>query len=138
MLTEREQRNLEFFAERRAKRPKFKINNPEAEYEAMKVEKKFNEDHPPDPAKKAVIKSAIDYLSVQLITRKIVPEYHRNNKEINFFYFNYVTIKFCHSGYITIWSPSQSGVDRIHFMISDGRDLVEKLVRYGVLDKNFL
>lgn len=138
MLNSREQRIHDFFANRREKRQKHKISYPEAEYEAMKLEKKFNEDHPPDPAKKAVVKSAIDYLCIKLRIHKIVPEYHRNKKEVNFFCFNYVTIKFCNSGYITIWSPSQPGVDRIHFMISDGRDLIEKLVRYGVLDKKFL
>lgn len=138
MLTKRERNREEFFANRRSKRPKKIYCDPEAEFEAMKAEKKFNEDHPPDPAKKAVVKSAIDYLCVQLRIRKIAPEYHRNNKQVNFFYFNYVSIKYCYSGYITIWTPSQPGVKRIYFTISDGRDLIEKLIRYGVLDKKFL
>jgi hypothetical protein len=134
MLTSRDIRREEFYANRRIKRHKFKESDPEAEYEALRLDKKYREEYMITPASERLMKAAIEYFLVQLRTRKIVPEYHRNNKEIRFFYHGYCQVKYCHSGYITI-QPPDSGVERIQFIVKDGRDIIEKLIRYGVLKK---
>lgn len=134
MLTSRDLRREEFYANRRIKRHKFKESDPEAEYEALRLDKKYREEYMITPASERLMKSAIEYFLVQLRTRKIVPEYHRNNKQVVFFYYGRQSINYCFSGYITI-RPSGIGVRTIQFIVKDGRDIIEKLIRYGVLKK---
>jgi hypothetical protein len=138
MLSSRDQRINAFFGNRREKRYKFKICDPEAEYEAIKLEKKFNEAHPPCPAKEAMVKIAISDFLVRLRIHKVKHEHQRNNKRIQFFYMGgYTTFKYCYSGYITIGCINEAG-DRACFMISDCRDIIEKMVRFDVIKKGFL
>jgi hypothetical protein len=132
MLSSRELRIQEFYAERRSKRPKFQKCDPESELSYIRNEKEYRENYLVDPVKERLMKAAIDYFIIQLRTRKIVPDYHRNNREIVFFYYGYCRVKFCYSGYITIW-PSGNGVDKVEFIVTDGRDIVEKMIRFGVL-----
>jgi hypothetical protein len=134
MLTSRDLRREEFYANRRAKRDKFKIGDPEAEYEALKLDKKYREEYMITPAKERLMKAAIEYFLVQLRVRKITPEYHKIRKEVVFFYYGRQAIKYCFSGYITI-RPSGIGVEQIEFIVTDGRDIIEKLVKYGVLKR---
>jgi len=134
MITSVDVRRDEFYAYRRSKRDKFKKGDPEAEFEAMKLDKKYREEYMITPASEKLMKAAIEYFLVQLRTRKIVPEYHRNNKQVVFFYYGRQSINYCFSGYITI-RPSGIGVRTIQFIVKDGRDIIEKLIRYGVLKK---
>jgi hypothetical protein len=123
MLSSRDQRINAFFGNRREKRYKFKICDPEAEYEAIKLEKKFNEAHPPDPAKKAMMQMAINDFLIRLRIYKVKHDYQRNNKIVQFFYMGtYKTLKYCYSGYITIGCINEAG-DSASFMISDCRDI---------------
>lgn len=40
--------------------------------------------------------------------------------------------------HITIRLHGSRGIDKVNFMVTDGRDIIDKLIRYEVLDTLFL
>jgi len=129
MLSKRE----EFYAKRRSNRHKSTHMDPYAMMEYIKLGKEYEKNNPPDPAKKALMKSAIENLIIKLRIKKIKFEYHKINQTLWFWTRRgSVYLKWDWHGYITTKSNNANQTE-VKFMVTDCRDIVDKLVRFDVI-----
>lgn len=129
MLTKKE----EFDARRRMNRHVFRPCEPDMERLKIKLEQKYIEEHMSTDSKKYLVKSAIDQLCGQLRIKGKKYEIQPNNKIMRFHSGRrWVVMTWCWSGYITIKSNLENEHE-ICFMISDYRDIVDKMEKFQVI-----